>query len=104
MSRSNYRWELTSAFFTPFALTCVEGGVIGVIAKKTFDAPTLHIKIYTVGELRRLLTSVGFRIDRFDTYPYIAVPSRDAVFNLPLIRSLMRDIKGDVQIFRAVKP
>jgi SAM-dependent methyltransferase len=72
--------------------------------KKTYDAPTLHIKIYTVPELRGLLTSVGYRIDRFDTYPYIAVPSRDAVFNLPLIRSLMRDIKGDVQIFRAVKP
>ncbi len=39
MSRANYRWELSSACFTPFAMACVEGGVIGVIAKKTFDAP-----------------------------------------------------------------
>ena len=72
--------------------------------KKTFTAPTLHIKIYTVHELRALLESVGFRIDAFDTYAYIAVGSRDAFFNLPGLRSLFRNVKGDVQIFRAVKP
>ena len=72
--------------------------------KKTFTAPTLHIKIYSVPELRALLQSVGFRIDAFDTYPYIAVPSRDTLFNLPVLRSLLRNVKGDVQIFRAVKP
>lgn len=72
--------------------------------KKSYTAPTLHIKIYTVDELRRLLESVGFRIDAFDTYAYIAVPSRDAFFNLPGVRSLFRNVKGDVQIFRAVKP
>ena len=47
--------------------------------KKTFTAPTLHIKIYTTKELRALLQGVGFAIDRFETYPYIAVPARDAV-------------------------
>lgn len=72
--------------------------------KKTHTAPTLHIKIYTVGELRRLLQGVGYRIAAFDTYPYIAVPARDAVLNLPVVRTLLRDVKGDVQIFRAVKP
>jgi ubiquinone/menaquinone biosynthesis C-methylase UbiE len=72
--------------------------------KKTYDAPTLHIKIYTVPELRALLEGVGFRIDAFDTYPYIAVPSRDAFFNLPLLRGLFRTVKGDVQIFLARKP
>ena len=44
------------------------------------------------------------RIDAFDTYAYIAVQSRDAIFNLPLLRALLRNVKGDVQIFRAVKP
>jgi SAM-dependent methyltransferase len=72
--------------------------------KKTYDAPTLHIKIYSVEELRALLQGVGFRIEAFDTYPYIAVPSRDAFFNLPLLRSVFRGVKGDVQIFRALKP
>jgi len=72
--------------------------------KQTYNAPTLHIKIYTVPEMRALLESVGFRIDDFDTYPYIAVASRDTFFNLPLLRNLFRSVKGDVQIFRAVKP
>jgi hypothetical protein len=57
-----------------------------------------------VPELRALLQGVGFRIDAFDTYPYIAVPSRDAFFNLPLLRGLFRRVKGDVQIFLARKP
>jgi len=72
--------------------------------KKEHTAPTLHIKIYTVPELRALLEGAGFTIDAFDTYPYIAVPVRDAVFNLPGLRSLLRSVKGDVQIFRARKP
>ena len=72
--------------------------------KKVHTAPTLHIKIYTVPELEALLEDVGFVIDAFDTYPYIAVPVRDALFNLPGVRSLLRALKGDVQIFRARKP
>jgi hypothetical protein len=72
--------------------------------KKTFTAPTLHIKIYTTRELRGLLQGVGYAIDRFETYPYIAVPARDAVLNLPGLRSLLADVKGDVQIFRARRP
>jgi len=72
--------------------------------KQTYHAPTLHIKLYSVSELRALLEATGFRIEAFDTYPYIAVPARDAVFNLPGLRGLFRGIKGDVQIFRARKP
>ena len=72
--------------------------------KQTYTAPTLHIKIYTVRELGRLLSSVGFQITAFDTYPYIAVPARDVVLNLPGLRSLLRNVKGDVQIFKATKP
>jgi 2-polyprenyl-3-methyl-5-hydroxy-6-metoxy-1,4-benzoquinol methylase len=72
--------------------------------KKTYNAPTLHIKLYSVTELRALLESTGFAIEDFDTYPYIAVPARDAFFNLPGLRGLFRGIKGDVQIFRARRP
>ena len=72
--------------------------------KQTYNAPTLHIKLYSVSELRALLEATGFRIEAFDTYPYIAVPGRDAFFNLPGLRSLFRGVKGDVQIFRARKP
>jgi 2-polyprenyl-3-methyl-5-hydroxy-6-metoxy-1,4-benzoquinol methylase len=72
--------------------------------KQTYNAPTLHIKLYSVRELRALLESVGYVIEDFDTYPYIAVPSRDALFNLPGLRGLFRGVKGDVQIFRARKP
>ncbi len=36
MSRRNYRWELTSVLLVPAAVACVEGNVVGVIAKKGF--------------------------------------------------------------------
>ncbi len=71
--------------------------------KKTWNAPTLHIRIYAAHELRALLEGVGFVIEDFDTYPYIHVPSRDTFFNLPLLRGLFRTVKGDVQIFLARK-
>jgi ubiquinone/menaquinone biosynthesis C-methylase UbiE len=71
--------------------------------KKTFNAPTLHIKIYSVAELRALLQSVGFTIESFDTYTYIDAPGRDRLLNLPLVASLLRSVKGDVQIFAARK-
>jgi len=72
--------------------------------KRTWNSPTLHIKIYSVDELRSLLETTGFVIEDFDTYPYVAVPSRDAFFNFPLWRPLFRKVKGDVQIFLARKP
>lgn len=36
MSRRNYRWELTSSFLMPVLVACVEGNVVGVIAKQGF--------------------------------------------------------------------
>jgi ubiquinone/menaquinone biosynthesis C-methylase UbiE len=71
--------------------------------KKTFNAPTLHIKIYSVVELRALLEATGFRVEAFDTYTYIDAPARDRLLNLPLVRDLLRGVKGDVQIFGARK-
>ncbi|MFU8827842.1 MAG: hypothetical protein ACNA8P_00220, partial [Phycisphaerales bacterium] len=45
MSRRSYAWELRGACFLPFALACVEGGVIGTIARKAFGAGDLVIAI-----------------------------------------------------------
>jgi MFS family permease len=42
-SRRSYRWELTSGVFMPVAIGCLEAGVIGVIAKKAFGAPSLVV-------------------------------------------------------------
>ena len=38
MSRRNYRWEMRSVLLVPAAVACVEGNVVGVIAKKGFVA------------------------------------------------------------------
>jgi len=43
MSRRAYVWELRSALASPLALACIEVGVIGVIARKAFDASDLVI-------------------------------------------------------------
>lgn len=45
MSRRAYAWELRSACFLPLALACVEGGVIGTIARKAFGAGDLVIAV-----------------------------------------------------------
>ncbi len=71
--------------------------------KRTFNAPTLHIKIYSVTELRALIEGVGFEVEAFDTYTYIDAPGRDRWLNLPGLASLLRSVKGDVQIFGARK-
>jgi ubiquinone/menaquinone biosynthesis C-methylase UbiE len=71
--------------------------------KKGDHAPSLHVKIYDIFELKALFQEVGFEIEAYDTYPYIAVPLRDAFFNLPLLKGLFKPIKGDFQIFRCRK-
>lgn len=45
LAQRNYRWELISALFMPAAVGCVEGGVVGVIAKKAFTAPDWVIAV-----------------------------------------------------------
>lgn len=57
MSRRSYRWELTSAFFVPMALACVEGNVLGVIAKKAFDASDLVIALLAASPALANITS-----------------------------------------------
>lgn len=71
--------------------------------KKSNQAPSLHVKIYDIVELKELFARLGFRVDAYDTYPYIAAPLRDACFNFPGLHLLFKKIKGDVQIFRCRK-
>jgi len=71
--------------------------------KKGDHAPSLHVKIYDVYELKALFIDLGFEIEAFDTYPYIAAPLRDAVFNFPLLNILFKHVKGDFQIYRCRK-
>jgi len=56
--RSNYRWELTSACFMPLALACVEGGVVGVIARKGFGAGSLAVSAITAAPAVANLSSL----------------------------------------------
>lgn len=72
--------------------------------KKDNPAPSLHVKIYDVEELRSLFREIGFVTERSEVYPYIAVPIRDAFFRFFLFRPLFRWVKGDVQIHRCRKP
>lgn len=58
MSRANYRWELISAMFFPFALLCVEQGVAGVIAQKAFGASGLVIATITAAKPMANITSI----------------------------------------------
>ena len=57
MSRLSYRWELASASCMPMALACVEGGTIGVIARKAFDANDFVIALLTAAPALSQLTS-----------------------------------------------
>ncbi len=57
MSRQAYRWELSSAFFFPFSLSCVEAMVIGVIAERVFSAPPLAIATVTAAPPLANITS-----------------------------------------------
>jgi len=58
MIRRNYAWELLSALFLPAAIACVEGEVLGVIAKKAFDAPDLFIAAIAASPTLSMLTSI----------------------------------------------
>jgi len=71
--------------------------------KRTWNAPTLHIKLYSVAELRDLIVGAGFTVEQFDTYTYIDAPGRDRLLNLPGVASVLRNVKGDVQIYGARK-
>lgn len=58
LSRPAYKWELLSSLFIPLALACVEGGVVGVIAKKGFGAGGFAIAAITAAPSLANITSV----------------------------------------------
>ncbi len=60
LSRLAYRWELTSAFFMPFALACVDAGVIGVIADKAFDAHPFVVATISAAPALSNVTSLAW--------------------------------------------
>lgn len=64
MTRRSYRLELTSTFFFSIALACVEGGVVSVFTKNTFEgvvAPrSLNLAVAVVGAAPELANIVSF--------------------------------------------
>ena len=64
MSRHNYRNELTASFFLPWMLAGVEGGVMGVVVKNSFDGVvtdrTLNLAVATIAAAPALANIVSF--------------------------------------------
>lgn len=57
MTRTSFFWELRSALAFPFAMVCLESGVIGVIAQRTFHAGDLAVAAVTAAPMAANLTS-----------------------------------------------
>lgn len=58
MTRASFRWELRSAMTFPFVMAALESGVVGVIAKKTFDADKLVVAAVAAAPMVANLTSL----------------------------------------------
>lgn len=56
-SRVNYGYELTSVAFMSMVVACVDGGVLGVIAQKAFDADRFMITLLASAPVLANLTS-----------------------------------------------
>ncbi len=57
ITRQSYTHELLAAFTLPVALSMVEGGVVGVLARKAFDAPGMLFAAIMAAPLIANLTS-----------------------------------------------
>lgn len=57
MSRQGYRWEVVSSTYMPVARTCLEAGLLGVIADKAFGAPALVVATITAAPAMANITS-----------------------------------------------
>ncbi|WP_428388033.1 MFS transporter [Mucisphaera sp.] len=60
MTRPSYSRELMTSMTLPIAVSMVEGGVVGILAKKTFDAPSLVFAAIQAAPMFANLTSVGW--------------------------------------------
>lgn len=77
------------------------------LAKIRAEIPStsLHVETFDFRSLRSALEKVGFRIARCETFPYLAVPKRDALLHAPLVRPLSQALGGEnCMIFLAEKP
>lgn len=54
----NYRWEALSAWFIPLAIACVEGEVVGVVARKALGASDVVVAAITAAPTAALLSSL----------------------------------------------
>ena len=64
MTRRSYRLELTSAFFFAVALSCVEGGIVSVFTKNTYEgvvpARWLNLAVAVVGAAPEIANIISF--------------------------------------------
>jgi len=58
MARPSYRWEVRSALTFPLAMACLESGVVGVIARKTFGAGDYMVAAIAAAPMVANLTSL----------------------------------------------
>lgn len=65
LSRPAFRWELLTSCFLPFAVSCVEPNLIGLVARRVFEAPKFVIATLTaaphLGFLSTFLTARWLR-------------------------------------------
>jgi hypothetical protein len=62
MTRASYRRELMTSTALPVALAMVEGGVVGVLAKKAFDVSPVLFAAIQAAPMFANLTSVGWAV------------------------------------------
>jgi ubiquinone/menaquinone biosynthesis C-methylase UbiE len=77
------------------------------LAKIRTEIPStsLHVETFDFKSLRRALEEAGFKIARWETFPYLPVPSRDALLRFPLLRPISQALGGEnCMIFLAEKP
>lgn len=66
---------------------------------------SLHVETFDVRRLRMALEEAGFRIVKFETFPYLPVPLRDMILRFPLVRPISNALGGEnCMIFLAEKP
>ena len=73
--------------------------------RSEIPSTSLHVETFDFRSLRAALEKVGFRIAQCETFPYLPVPSRDALLRSPLVRPISDALGGEnCMIFLAEKP
>lgn len=73
--------------------------------RSEITSTSLHVETFDLGSLRAALEETGLRVVQCETFPYLPVPSRDAVIHLPGLRSISNALGGEnCMIYMAEKP